>query len=119
LAGKRVLVLEDDYYLASDEKALLEKAGAAVVGPFGAGFSVDDLAGAGAFDAAVVDINMGNGPSFNFAEALVEQGVPFVFVTGYDAAIVPTQHSNVARVEKPIRQRDFIAAVSALFPSVG
>ena len=114
LEGKRVLILEDDYYLATDEKALLEQAGALVVGPFGGGQDAGELSKAGHIDAAVVDINMGSGPSFECAQALADRGVPFVFVTGYDAAIVPSQLAHVARIEKPIRERDFLAAVAAL-----
>lgn len=114
LQGKRVLVLEDDYYLASDEKALLEQAGADVVGPFGASFSGDELAGAGAIDAALVDINLGNGPDFAAGRRLAARGIPFLFVTGYDAAVVPDDLAHVPRVEKPIRERALIAAVAAL-----
>src|SRR3712207_7479657 len=35
LRGMRVLVLEDDYYLAMELQGALERAGAKVVGPFG------------------------------------------------------------------------------------
>ena len=89
LEGKRILVLEDDYYLATDEKALLEAAGATVVGPLGSGFKRSQLPEKGDVDAALVDINLGTGPSFDVARALVERGIQFVFLTGYDAGVVP------------------------------
>lgn len=114
LEGKRILVLEDDFYLARDEKMLLEQAGAEVVGPFGSAQQGGGLPGTGRLDGAVVDINLGSGPSFDFARALEEKGVPFVFVTGYDAAVIPDELAHVERVEKPIRDRDFIAAVARL-----
>lgn len=114
LEGKRILVLEDDYYLAKDEKALLERAGAEVVGPFGIAQQGSELPGEGHLDGAVVDINLGLGPCFDFARALVGCGVPFVFVTGYDAAVMPDELSHIERVEKPICARDFIAAVARL-----
>jgi DNA-binding NtrC family response regulator len=114
LEGKRILVLEDDFYLAQDEKALLEQAGAEVVGPFGSAPHGSGLPGEGRVDGAVVDINLGLGPSFDFAQALEDRGIPFVFVTGYDAAVIPDELSHIERVEKPIRDRDFIAAVARL-----
>lgn len=114
LEGKRILVLEDDYYLATDEKALLEQAGATVVGPFGSAFQERQLTDAGELDAAIVDINLGHGPSFGTARLLVDRGVPFVFVTGYDAAIVPGDLSHIPRIEKPMREREFVSAVAAL-----
>ena len=37
LAGKRVLVVKDEYFIASDLKRTLKKEGAVVVGPVGRG----------------------------------------------------------------------------------
>ena len=111
LVGKRILILEDDFYLAREEHSLLEQAGAAVVGPFGTAFRIEKLSDLGNLDGAAMDINLGRGPSFDVAQALKQRGVPFVFVTGYDAAIIPTELDDVERVEKPIRPRRFLAAV--------
>ena len=114
LQGKRILIVEDDYYLATDEKALLEGAGASVVGPVSRRFKESDLADAGPLDGAVVDINLGKGPTFELARVLSERGVPFVFVTGYDEAVIPENFSAVPRLEKPIRGRELVAAFTQL-----
>lgn len=116
LTGKRILVLEDDYYLASDEKAMLERAGATIVGPFGTGYRASDLPLA-QIDGAVVDINLGLGPSFDVALALADGNVPFLFATGYDAGVIPQSLSHVQRIEKPFRERDLIAMVAGLLDS--
>ena len=112
LAGISVLVVEDDFYLASDEKAALERAGARVIGPCR---DADEAAGLAALehvDCAVVDVNLGDGPNFTFAQVLHRQGVPFVFVTGYDQALIPPELVAAQRLEKPIRDRDLVAAVA-------
>lgn len=114
LHGKRILVLEDDYYLASDAQALLEGVGARVVGPFGRACREADIPDAGALDAAIVDINLGRGPSFDFARLLADRGVPFVFVTGYDAAVLPDDLAHRPRLQKPVRDRDLVAALAGL-----
>lgn len=114
LRGKRILLLEDDYYLATDEKASLERAGADVVGPYGRGCDQGDLDAAWPVDAAVLDINLGTGPEFGLAQLLSERRVPFVFVTGYDKAVIPEAMSHVPRLEKPIRERDLIAMLADL-----
>jgi len=114
LDGKRILVLEDDFYLATDEKALLEGAGADVIGPFGSSCTERDILEAGPIDGAVVDINLGEGPSFDLAQALESRGIPFVFVTGYDAAVISEELSHVPRLEKPIRDRELVTMVSSL-----
>ena len=115
LQGKRILILEDDFYLASDEKAQLERAGAEVIGPLGSSCGERDILEAGPLDGAVVDINLGKGPSFAFARLLTSREIPFVFVTGYDAAVVPDDLSHAPRLEKPIRERDLVAELEGLF----
>ncbi|WP_076068153.1 hypothetical protein [Sphingomonas montana] len=117
LAGKRILILEDDFYLAREAATVLAQAGAAVVGPFGTAFRPGDLAGLTAVDGAVVDINLGRGPAFDVACLLTERGVPFLFVTGYDAAIIPADLAHVERLEKPIRPAELVAAVLRLAPA--
>ena len=111
LAGISVLVVEDDYYLASDEKAALERAGARVVGPCGDADEAAGLASSERVDCAVVDVNLGEGPSFALARSLQLRGVPFVFVTGYDQALVRPELCVAQRLEKPIRESDLIAGV--------
>lgn len=112
LIGKRLLVLEDDFYLAKDAATLLTQAGAEVVGPFGNAADENTLCAAGELDGAVVDINLGHGPSFAFAQALGDAKVPFVFVTGYDAATIPDAFAHVERLEKPLRRGELVAAVA-------
>ena len=114
LEGKRILVVEDDFYLATDEKRLLEGAGAIVVGPFGSGSSPRDIGTAGEVDAAIVDVNLGEGPSFDFARMLQSRATPFVFVTGYDAGAIPPELADAPRLEKPIRERQLIAVLQRL-----
>lgn len=112
LEGKRILVVEDDYYLASDEKLLLEQAGAQVLGPFGTGYGKDDLPIDAKVDGALIDINLGYGPCFELAQDLRERGVPFVFVTGYNADVIPIAFSDVPRLEKPADPRELISTLA-------
>lgn len=54
------------------------------------------------FDLAVLDINLGDARSYPIADLLHERGVPFLFATGYDPAVVPPPHGAVAVCQKPI-----------------
>jgi DNA-binding response OmpR family regulator len=112
LAGISVLIVEDDYYLAADERAALEAAGARVIGPCGDAAEAAGLAASERVDCAILDVNLGEGPSFALARTLQQQGVPFVFVTGYDQALIPSGLGVAQRLEKPIRDRDLVAAVA-------
>ncbi len=103
LRGYRLLVVEDDYLMASELVYALEELGAAVAGP--AGSVAEALAlveGDGRLDGAVLDVNLGGERVFPVADALMARGVPFVFATGYDSWVVPAAYAGVPRCEKPI-----------------
>lgn len=108
--GSRILVVEDDFFLALDEQSTLEEARAEVVGP-----CADEPAGLTAaqceIDCAVLDLNLGEGPSFKIAALLRERNIPFLFVTGYDPQVIPDQFSGVERLQKPISMISLITAV--------
>ena len=101
LSGLRILVVEDEFYLAMEMQDEIERAGGAVIGPYGdldAGLASLKQ---GLADCALLDINLGVGPSFEIADALRAEGVPFIFLTGYDASAIPDRFSDVQRVQKP------------------
>lgn len=106
LTGRRVLLVEDDYFIAVDLKTWFEAGGAEVLGPVP---SVDAalalIAGADAIDAAVLDINLQDELVYPVADALRARGVPFLFATGYDPAAVPPTHGAMALCQKPIDPR--------------
>jgi CheY-like chemotaxis protein len=103
LKGRRVLVVEDDYFLADDIRIEFERAGAEVLGPVG---RVKDalhlLEGCERLDGAILDINLGGEKVYDVADALQARAIPFVFATGYDAEIIPERYTRVLRCEKPI-----------------
>lgn len=114
LVGSRILVLEDDFYLAGDARAWLENAGAKVLGPTGSIAKALDLVRHEHIDGALVDINLGSGPTFEVSRALEERGVPFAFVTGYDDDIIPADLNSAPRLQKPVKEQNLVAAVRSL-----
>jgi CheY-like chemotaxis protein len=112
LSGQRVLVVEDDYFIAADETSALQGAGAEVIGPC----QTRDAALAALADrrptGAIVDINLGEGPSFAVAEALRDRSVPFVFVTGYDQSVIPTAFAGIQRLQKPLDLRQAVRSLA-------
>lgn len=65
-------------------------------------------------DCAVVDINLGHGPSFDFARAVLVRGVPLVLVTGYDLAVFPADLRGVPYLMKPVEAHHVVAALHDL-----
>ncbi len=101
--GRRVLVVEDDYFLAADLGAALEAQGAQVLGPVPSMADVlHFLTAEPALDAALLDINLGGEMVFPVADLLQGRGVPFAFVTGYEAWTLPNTYAHIPRFEKPV-----------------
>jgi CheY-like chemotaxis protein len=113
LAGKRILVVEDDPILSLTLEDMIVDFGGHVLGPFAWLEEAVAAADSERIDAAVLDVNVNGGHSFPAAERLLARGIPFVFATGYareglDTAIVaPILH-------KPYQQQQLAAALAEL-----
>lgn len=66
------------------------------------------------FDAATLDINLNGVESFPVADALEAGGVPFVFMTGYSAGLLPGRYSGHPMLQKPFKEPALIAALNQL-----
>lgn len=102
LAGCRVLVVEDEFFIADDLHLALVGCGAEVLGPVpSCEDALEIIAVAQPLDFAVLDINLSGELAFPVADALAAAGIPFVFATGYEQMIVPERFRQVRRWEKP------------------
>ena len=103
LSGCRVLVIEDEYFLADDIVRTLSELGARIVGPFGDLSEATDVVQRDvAIDAAIVDINLRNQIVFPLARVLRDRKVPFVFTTGYDMSSIEAEFQDVRLWGKPL-----------------
>ena len=115
LAGRRVLVVEDAYFIADDLRCLLEAHGAEVIGPVGQLTQASDLARTSEpIDAAILDIDLHGDAAYELADVLRARGVPFVFATGYSARAIPPAYAVVPRWEKPYPYETLLAALPSL-----
>jgi DNA-binding response OmpR family regulator len=100
-AGCRVLIVEDEWFLANDLQTALKSVGADVIALVG---DIDDARAqlaSGGFDVGVIDIKLRGHDAFDLADELRRQGRPFVFATGYSAEVIPARFANAPRWEKP------------------
>lgn len=114
LAGKRVLIVEDEYFIATDLARALQKEDAIVVGPAGNISVAMTLAADAPIDAAVLDINLHGATSYPIADQLAERAVPCLFLTGYDDRQVPQGYRDLPRVAKPFPMQRVLNAVAQL-----
>ena len=112
LSGQRVLVVEDDYWLATDTARALKLAGAEVAGPFPSeAAAIADVAESPT-TCAVLDIKLYGGKSFDLARELKRRQVPFVFVTGYDREHIPDDLAGAPKLTKPVTFDRIIGALA-------
>jgi len=101
LKGVRVLIVEDDFFVADFTQSLLEELGCAVIGPAGSQSDALALIEGEEPDLAVLDVNLEGEDVGVVAEALRTRSIPFIFQTGYE----PRQISG--RTSEPVVQKPF------------
>ncbi len=110
---RRILVVEDNFLAAEVVRDTLESYGCQVVGPVGRLEDGLRLASAETLDGAVLDINLNGDHCFPIARALLERGVPFMFLTGYDdAGLIPPELRPTPRLGKPVLGHQLIKALA-------
>ncbi len=109
----RILIVEDEYYLADDLAQQLRAEGAEVVGPVGTLTDAMAQLASARPDFAVVDMNLHGDMAFPIADRLAEEGVPFLIATGYNSASLPERFAGRPRVEKPFNPDDVIPHIEA------
>jgi len=102
LAGYRLLVVEDDYFVAQDLCAILRDHGATVLGPAPSVASARNLASDLRPDCVLLDINLDGELAFELAQELQARGMRTVFTTGYDATFVPQHLRHTVCLQKPV-----------------
>ena len=117
LAGKQILVVEDEYFIASDLRRALATEEALVIGPVSSLAAGLDLAEREGIAAALLDVNLEGDSSLAIADRLAARGVPFVFVTGYDDWALPDAYRHVPRISKPFAVPTVLAALDQLLAS--
>lgn len=96
--GKRVLVVEDNYLLATEIMDRLDAANAVVLGPCS---TLEDAALQVAHsDLAILDVDIRGRTSFDLADRLIRLDVPCVFFTGYDQSLLPERFAGIDVITK-------------------
>jgi len=122
VAGRRVLVVEDDYLTALTTIDFLEGIGCQVVGPAARLPAELALARTEALDAAVLDINIAGTKIWPVATELLRRGVPTLFLSAYSAQdMIPATFASAPCLAKPLEPDRLAHQLEAMWdvPPVG
>jgi len=103
VAGKRILVAEDETLIAMVVEDMLTELGYELAGSaHSVQGAMQVISGGEAINAAILDIELSDGVSWPIAAALQQGNVPFAFSSGHGAdAKIDTRFANAPVLDKP------------------
>jgi DNA-binding response OmpR family regulator len=111
LQGKRILVVEDDYSVASDICRHLRELGATVLGPAPTPFYAQSLLGRRGVDVAILDVLLYGTTVYSLADELARRTTPIIFATDQDQKDAPSRFQSSPWLRKPFDLGHLIALV--------
>ena len=108
----RILILEDDPFIAWDLQAIAEGEGHEVVGVCDSVVEAR-LRLAEAFDFALLDIDVADGKSFEVASKLNERNIPFAFVSASARSELPPDLRGAQFISKPYHESAIVRTLAA------
>lgn len=114
LAGRRVLLVEDEMLVAMLVESALEDENCVVVGPYGGVSEALEAARGERLDLAVLDINLAGELVFPVAEALEARGVPFLLLSGYGSVALPSNRRHWPVCAKPFSLQELVTVLGGL-----
>lgn len=120
LSGLKLLLVEDNFLVAEYMRDMLVRYGCNVVGPAPrVEAALELMQGVEVLDGAMLDINLHGELCFPIARALAARGVPFLFLTGYEAdSVIPGEFEDAPVVPKPVDEPRLMATIRRTFLTV-
>lgn len=115
LAGRRILVVEDEFFLSLDICTQIENCGGVVVGPaptLDQGYELFYTRPLP--DGGILNIRLGRDMTYPLADDLLAAGVPLIFASSENRASIPQKYANVPLLGKPV---NMMRAAEQLFPA--
>lgn len=115
----RILIVEDEMLVAMNIEDMLLELGHEMAGLASRLEPALALAREGAFDLAMLDVNLAGQQSFPVADVLAERGIPFLFATGYGVKGIAERYRERPVLQKPFRAADISDALRRIDMSRG
>jgi CheY-like chemotaxis protein len=119
LEGFRVLIVEDDRFVAEDEGYWLKQMGCVVLGPLPSVAEALAVLESDLPDGAVLDIEVCGTAIYPVARLLAAHRVPFLFVSASHPDSIDENFRSVPRLMKPIGEYQLQRAALQVFKAQG
>ena len=114
---QRVFIVEDEVIIAFDMADMLENLGFEIVGPAVNLEKAKVMAAEEEIDAAFLDVNLGSDKTSQpVASILRDRGIPFIFVTAYDATQIEFRTSDDRVLRKPVTGKEILNTLRQVLP---
>jgi CheY-like chemotaxis protein len=100
--GVRLLIVEDEYFLAQDLADHFRSLGVDVLGPAATVADALSLLRSREVEGAILDVNLRGERVYPVADVLRKKQIPFVFASGYGGELEPDIYTDVPRCIKPV-----------------
>jgi DNA-binding response OmpR family regulator len=111
--GKRILIVEDDYFLANEVSETFRRHEATVLGPAPTPFYAANLLSR-RVDGAILDVRLHSETVFDLADLLLERGTPLIFATAMGSEHIPERFRGMGYVQKPYLCDELISKMDRL-----
>ncbi len=107
----KILILEDEPLVALDLEALVCQTAPSDVRWMSSVRDAREVAEDGV-DLAILDVEVEDGVTYDFARSLHDDGTPFIFVSGSKPEDVPPELRHAPFIAKPYRSRDIARVIA-------
>ena len=112
IASRRVLIVEDNLFLALGLVRLLRPKGVEIIGPVATvKEALAVVNNSERIDGAVLDINLRGELVYPVVDALRPKGVRIMFMTAYDETWVKPAYADIPCLQKPIMPERLMQAL--------
>lgn len=116
-AGRRILVVEDEFLIRMLLEDMLADLGYELAGVAGRVDEATEMANSTEFDLAILDVNLDGHDVYPVAELLSKRGKPFIFVTGYGSRGLPEAYRSRPVLQKPFQLEELDKTLAQLLPA--
>lgn len=113
----RVLVVEDEFFIAQEIADELAAANIEVLGPCPTVQKALALLDNNHCDAAILDVSLRNENSMAVVQALNDRGIAFIVLTGFSQAQLPREIAGAPVLTKPLNAQALIRELQRILPA--